>query len=218
VRWLTGYAKNKVRFDQLYRQALAGVPPWEKVLDLGCGVGLLGMLLEARGLGNETHGIEWDPSKARFAQRLTGGGSSSLVVCGDLFNEPWPDCSVVTVLDVLHYLTPELQRKLIFRIGEHLPKGGRVLIRIMDGRAAGLATLTRLLERMAVLVGWNQAACVHWRPLSAVHTDLGEAGLVILPATGGTAQPSGNQLLTYGKAGLVPDPGLASADTGHPSN
>jgi SAM-dependent methyltransferase len=195
VYWLAGYAKYKIRLDPIYRAVLPLIPPGAKVLDLGCGVGLLGLLLTARGLENDIHGIEWDVTKARFARRLAGPISSIRVECGDLLKEPWPECSVITLLDVLHYLPPAQQRALLFRIASHLPEGGRLLVRVMDGRAGGVAVLTRLCEQAAVKIGWNRAADVHWRPLSAVRADLLEADLKLSPAIALAGQAIGNQLL-----------------------
>ena len=193
--WLAGYGKYKIRLDPIYRAVLPLIPPGAKVLDLGCGVGLLGLLLTARGLENEIHGIEWDAPKAHFARRLAGPISSIRVECGDLLKEPWPECSVITLLDVLHYLPPAQQRALLFRVASHLPEGGRLLVRVMDGRAGGVAILTRLCEQAAVKIGWNRAANVHWRPLTAVRADLLEADLKLSPAIALAGQAIGNQLL-----------------------
>ncbi len=209
AHWLRGYAKGKVRMDQLYRRALPWIPPGANVLDLGCGIGLLGLLLEARGLHNDTLGIEWDVAKARFGQRLVEGRAGTRVVCGDLFQVPWPSCSVVTVLDVLHYLPAERQRALLARIGAHLPEGGRLLLRVMDAQAGGMAILTRLAERLAIGFRWNLAPSVHWRPLADLRIDLAEAGFSLLPAPGSTGSMGGNQLLLCEKAarsGRGPNP------------
>lgn len=195
AHWLRGYGKSKVRMDRLYPAALPLIPPGEMVLDLGCGIGLLGLLLDARGLRNDTLGIEWDPAKARFGQRLADGKARTQIVCGDLFQVPWPPCSVVTALDVLHYLPAERQRALLFRIGAHLPEGGRLLLRVMDAQAGGMAILTRLLEQLAVGFRWNLASSVHWRPLADLRADLAEAGFSLLPAPGTAGTMAGNQLL-----------------------
>lgn len=200
-RWLGGYAGRKVRMDHLYEAALPLIPAGTKVLDLGCGVGLLGMLLEARGQGNETFGIEWDRSKARFAQRLAEGKPAVRVVCGDLWAEAWPECAVISALDVLHYFVPERQRALLLRMGAHLPAGGRLLLRVMDGRAGGMARVTRFCEQLAVGFGWNQAPSVYWRSLAEVRGDLREAGLSILPVPGEGGHGLGNCLVAAEKPG-----------------
>jgi len=208
VRWLRGYGKSKVRMDQLYPAALPLIPPDGKVLDLGCGIGLLGLLLDARRLHNETLGIEWDPAKARFGQRMAEGKAGTRILCGDLFQVPWPPCTVVTVLDVLHYLPAERQRALLFRIGAHLPEGGRLLLRVMDSRAGGMAILTRLLERIAVGCGWNLAPRVHWRPLADLQIDLADAGFSLLSDPGRVETMAGNQLLLCERTAMTgPGPG-----------
>jgi SAM-dependent methyltransferase len=199
--WLAGYGKYKIRLDPIYRAVLPLIPPGAKVLDLGCGVGLLGLLLTARGLENDIHGIEWDAPKAHFARQLAESIPAIRVECGDLLKEPWPECSVITLLDVLHYLPPAQQRALLFRAASHLPEGGRLLVRVMDGRAGGVAILTRLCEQAAVKIGWNRAENVHWRPLSAVRADLLEADFVLPPATASAGQAIGNQLLIGEKEG-----------------
>lgn len=209
ARWLRGYGKNKVKMDQLYLAALRLIPPGQNVLDLGCGIGLLGLLLEARGFHNDTHGIEWDVAKARFGQRLVEGRAGTRVVCGDLFQVPWPACLVVTLLDVLHYLPAERQRALLARIGAHLPEGGRLLLRVMDAQAGGTAILTRLAEWLAIGFRWNLAPSVHWRPLADLRIDLAEAGFSLLPVPGLTGSMGGNQLLLCEKAarsGRGPNP------------
>lgn len=44
--------------DRLYPAALPLIPPGEQVLDLGCGIGLLGLLLEARATSRAPMGLE----------------------------------------------------------------------------------------------------------------------------------------------------------------
>ena len=181
--------------DGIYREMLALIPPGANVLDLGCGLGLLGMLLAARGLGNETYGIEWDPTKAHFAKSLAGQAQSFQVVRGDLLSEPWPECSVIVLLDVLHYFRQDQQTALLIRTAEHLPEGGRLLLRVMDSEAKGVAAVTRFCERTAVGLGWNHASRVHWRPLEATRKDAREAGFSILSLPGEAASSIGNRLL-----------------------
>lgn len=163
--------------DPLYRQALPLIPPGLRVLDLGCGVGLLGQLLALRAGGNPSWGIEWDAAKARFAQRLSGEVPDMSVAEGDFRALPWPPCEGIALFDVLHYLPPEEQRSLLRRIADHLPPGGFLLLRVMDADVGGAARLTRACEGLAVALGWNRAARTHWRPLADLAQDFRAVGL-----------------------------------------
>src|SRR3990172_6457858 len=73
-RWLREYVRAKVRLDPAYEAA------WEAfsgsdlpVLDIGCGVGLLGFYLRARGYRGWFIGIDADASKIARAWSVGGG-------------------------------------------------------------------------------------------------------------------------------------------------
>lgn len=176
-RWMGGYAKVKVASDWIYPQLSERIEPGARVLDLGSGIGLLGLVLEERNQGNTTQGIEWDERKVAFAQRLLRADSPCQVRQGDLLGDPWPPAEVVVLVDVLHYFPESVQKALLARIAAHLPRGGALFLRVTDPEALGRARITRLLERLAVAFRWNRAAQVHWRTLAEIQADLRRCGL-----------------------------------------
>ncbi len=192
-RWMGGYAKTKVAVDWIYPTLCEHLEPGATVLDLGSGVGLLGLLLEALERGHRTHGIEWDERKVAFAQRIRSG--TSTVQQGDIFKAPWPEADVVVLVDVLHYFPPEVQRDLLRRIASHLKPEGVLYLRVMNRNAPGRARLTRLLEKAAVLVRWNRAGNVHWRSLEEIQADLMACGLEPSLCLSGSHLLDGNCLL-----------------------
>lgn len=88
-RWMGGYARTKVAADWVYPRLCEHIEPGASVLDLGSGVGLLGLVLEHLDRGHRTFGIEWDERKVTFAGRI--GSTASTVEQGDIFSAPWPD-------------------------------------------------------------------------------------------------------------------------------
>ena len=198
-QWLRGYARNKLRMDGLYQTVLQAIPAASSVLDLGCGVGLLGLLLAERRAGDEVCGIEWDASKARLAEQLVRDLPRVQVIHGDLTALPWPACTVIALLDVIHYFPPDLQRGLLARAAHHLPPGGRLVLRVMDPGAGGLSPLVRGIERLAVLLGWNRAQRVHWRSRQAILQDLNEAGLSSIDSPGDGGRLHGNRIMVFEK-------------------
>lgn len=61
-----------------------------RVLDLGCGVGVLGVLLAERQEGLTLDGIEINPASAALAERnLSENGLTGHIFCGDLREKGW---------------------------------------------------------------------------------------------------------------------------------
>lgn len=172
-----GYARMKVERDWIYAQLCERIPPGARVLDLGAGMGLLGLVLEERKQGHAVHGIEWDDRKVAFARRLALSGSACQVHQGDILKDPWPPSDIVVLVDVLHYFPEQTQKELLHRIAHHLESGGMLLMRVMDREAKGRAWLTRLMERLAVSLKWNRAPDLHWRGIREILADLSAAGL-----------------------------------------
>ena len=175
--WVGGYAKSKIASDWIYPQLYERIEPGTRVLDLGAGVGLLGLLLAEKGQGCVVHGIEWDKRKVAFAQRLIAPESPCHVSQGDLLKESWPPAGVIVLVDVLHYFPESVQKDLLQRIAQHLEPGGTLFLRVMNRDAKGWARFTRLLETAAVVFRWNRAKAVHWRSLKEIQHDLVTFGL-----------------------------------------
>lgn len=190
-----GYAKVKVASDWIYAQLCERIPAGTRVLDLGSGVGLLGLVLEERNQGHAIQGIEWDDRKVAFAQRLTGPASACQVRQGDILRDPWPPADVVVLVDVLHYFPESIQKDLLRRIARHLGPGGILFLRVMDREAQGRARLTRILERLAVALKWNRAKDVHWRSITEIQDDLVHCGLRPTVCASASHLLDGNRLI-----------------------
>jgi len=152
-RFAWKFAKGKLKGDPaffgLLEQGL--IPDAARLIDLGCGQGLLASwLLEARALyesGNwpldwpaaprieNIWGLELMPKdvdRARIAL-----GDRAQFALGDICTADFGQADVAIILDVLHYISYEAQENVIHRIRVSLPTGGTFITRVGDA-AGGL--------------------------------------------------------------------------------
>lgn len=105
---------------------LAGVRPGTRVLDVGCGDGLL--LARLAAAGAEVTGIDSDPVAVRRARARLGGAARATVLLGDMLGAPELDgrrFGLVTCVATLHHLPLE---PALIRMGALLEPGGELRV------------------------------------------------------------------------------------------
>ncbi|HYS15114.1 MAG TPA: methyltransferase domain-containing protein [Burkholderiaceae bacterium] len=142
------FARGKLGGDPVFaailRQGL--IPDKARVIDLGCGQGVLLALLAAaqepqyradwpQGLPPlprdiVTSGVDLRADAIEAARVALGNGAQ--VVVSDVRDAKLGEYDVVTILDVLHYLDFEAQWRLLERVYAALAPGGRLLLRAGD--------------------------------------------------------------------------------------
>ena len=177
------FARGKLGMDPVFRHLLATglLPPGARVLDIGCGQGLLASLLhEVDRLapqpgawpvgwapaprGAHVTGIELmqrDVDRARAAL-----GSIGTFICGDMCTTPYPPVDAVVILDVLHYVDHAEQDKVLTRVREALRPGGRLLLRIGDMQSRRGFAVSQWVDRVVTRVRGHQVAPTFGRSLA----------------------------------------------------
>lgn len=142
------FARGKLGTDPVFaavlRQGL--IPDGARVIDLGCGQGVLLALLAAAqdpqysagwpaGLPPlprdiVTHGFDLR-ADAIDAARIALGHNAQVAV-SDVRDAKLGECDVVTIFDVLHYIDYDAQLRLLERVHAALVPGGRLLLRAGD--------------------------------------------------------------------------------------
>ena len=168
-RVLHGYAKGKSRWDPAYATVadLLKMSP-RPLLDIGCGVGLLAAYLRESGCPQPILGIEPDAGKIRIAtERVAGAYPSLRFRVGDARALPEFSGDIV-MLDVLHYMSPDVQRFVLDQIALRVCPGGRALIRttFRDGSWRYYATMIE--EAFVRLSGWIRGGRCHFPTREAV--------------------------------------------------
>ncbi|WP_321797743.1 class I SAM-dependent methyltransferase [Caballeronia sp. J97] len=167
-RFAWHFASAKLRLDPFFAHLLAHelIPDGARILDLGCGQGLLAAWLvgahawhrhdagrawparwPAPPMPRSIHGIDLTPrdvDRARIA--LQAHESCVRFVCGDIRVAPFPQADVVIACDVLHYVDANAQESILRRVHACLDAGGVLLLRISDAAAGWRASLDRAVD------------------------------------------------------------------------
>jgi len=175
LRWLT------CPFGAVERE----VPVSGRVLEIGCGHGLLSLYLAACAPDREVHGIDVDEHKIALARaaadRFAAGGGASVsfdvVQPGTLPEGPF---DAVVVADVLYLLTPTDRAALLAAAVERLAPQGRVVVKEADRvpRWKGALTVGQELLSTRVL-RITQGDEVAFAPPDELAEPLRDAGLEV---------------------------------------
>jgi SAM-dependent methyltransferase len=213
------YARGKLRHDPIYFELLARglVPDGARVLDLGCGQGiLLAFLVEAEAAARagrwpagcalpprklELRGLELSPMEVRRARRaLEGeGGPEADVAVADLADAKLPETDAIVAIDVVHYLAPPLQDDLLARVAAALAPGGVFLLRVCDADAGWRTRLTRLGDRLGTLSKLGRAGRLYLRSAAEWRARLEALGLATEASPMSAGPPFANVLLVARK-------------------
>jgi len=147
-RFAYHFARGKLRGDPAFAGILelGLLRDRERILDLGCGQGLLAAcLLAARAcyVANawppnwpaapcpaSIRGIELRERDVRRAQRALGEKAEFVV--GDIRNAEYGTADAVVILDVLHFMDYRAQERVLERVRAALAAGGVLLLRVGD--------------------------------------------------------------------------------------
>lgn len=207
------FARGKLRHDPLFRALLerGDVSGAARVLDIGCGQGLLAALLHAVGrvhqagqwpahgpaapLNCHYQGFELMQDVTRVAERcLSPLPGAPRFTCADATQVPLPPSDLVLLLDVLHYIDLPAQQVLLQRVRGALSPQGRLLMRVGDASQQRHA-FSRWVDRLVVRARGSRARPSFGRPLSSWVDLLHSLGFKVdqVPMSQGT--PFANVLL-----------------------
>jgi len=170
------HARGKLAHDPAFAHLVrAGLlAPRARVLDLGCGQGLLTSVVRAaaqlsregrwpRGwpappLDVRVTGIERlarDVARARIAMR-----GEAAFVCGDMRATAFPACDAIVVLDALQYIDHAEQDDVLARSHAALRGGGTLVLRVGDASRRLRFAWSRAVDRL--LMGLRGGG---WQPI-----------------------------------------------------
>jgi uncharacterized protein (DUF2062 family)/trans-aconitate methyltransferase len=211
----TEFVRGKLRHDPLYFWLLHSglLPARGLLLDLGCGRGILLSLLVTAGeqAARGEYPKTWPPPPCPALRAIEGRskiaqvarqalGNHATVESADLRGAELPAASGILLFDVLHYLPPPDQERLLARIAAALEPGALLLVREADADAGWRFHAVRFTERLSALLRalfrrgpWPQP--LHYRSARAWHHLLVSLGFDVEREDMGMGTPYANVLL-----------------------
>jgi SAM-dependent methyltransferase len=171
------YVRGKLRWDPLFD---AAVPLFGQsrhpLLDIGCGLGLLGQYLRERGGRAHYFGVDPDGAKIEEARAAAMAGMLDFDFATlDAASLP-PFRGDVALIDVLHYLPEDLQQRALANAASRVAPGGVLVIRNVLRDASWRFRATLAEERFAALLGWMRFATGHFPRREDIEAPLAALG------------------------------------------
>lgn len=219
-RFAYHFARGKLGGDPAFGIILASdwIRPGMRVLDLGCGQGLLASLLDEAGRDCEVHGIELMPADVRRAEQALAStiarGRASFA-CDDIRHADFGRAQVAVILDVLHYIDLADQQAVLERLRDALAPDGLLLLRIGDADGGLPFRISNWVDRTVTFVRGHRLGTLYCRPLSGWVASLVALGFTVRPVPASQGTPFANVLLEARLAGPA-DPYVAPGGLGHP--
>lgn len=154
-----------------FEEILQRIPIGSEVLDVGCGVGLMGVLASATGRARRVVGFDTSSRAIEVGRRATlDQGELELSARGP---DDWPEgrFDVVLCLDVLHHVPPSRQRAFCQRLVESVRPGGKLIFKDMAPRPLWKAWANRLHDALIA------REAIHYRSAAATERWFREDGL-----------------------------------------
>jgi len=213
-RFAWHFAQGKLGRDPVFRGMLerGDLPAGARVVDIGCGQGLLASLLNAvdqvvragrwpaawpaAPAGATYTGIELMPKDVARAERaLKHLQPAPRFVCGDMRHTELPACDVVVILDVLHYVTHAEQEQVLTRVRQALQPHGKLLLRVGDAAARRGFVISQWVDRIVTTIRGHRVPPTFGRPLSEWIAVLQKLGFTVQPVPMSQGTPFANVLL-----------------------
>jgi SAM-dependent methyltransferase len=222
-RFAWHFARGKLSGDPVYAALLAQglLADRSRIIDLGCGQGLLAAWLLAAWAWHNADsartwprqwpappklqsytGLEINASEVARARRAFAfdPGAAVRVVHADIRDVDYPAADAVVILDVLHYLDYTSQERVLRQARAALGPHGLLLLRIGDAAAGAGFQLGKAFDQTVALLRRRRWVRLAHRPLADWQALLERCGFASRPVALRSAPPFADVLLSAAAA------------------
>ncbi len=208
------FAKGKLGGDPAFAGMLrlGLIPDNARVLDLGCGQGLLAACLwaaeqqQAQGRwfvgwkpapkNVKVHGIELMPKDVeRAREALKALGDRATFECANICDAVFAPCDSVVILDVLHYIPFEAQEDVLKRIFNALSSDGKLLLRVGDAAGGLPFKISNWVDAVVTTIRGHRLSRLYCRTVVDWSAALNNVGFNVEPMPMNEGTPFANILL-----------------------
>jgi 1-acyl-sn-glycerol-3-phosphate acyltransferase len=148
------YVRIKTYLEKDYAFFDGILPRNGSITDLGCGMGQLDYMLSMYSPGRKITGIDYDSDKIDIASNcwMKNNLPDLSFICSDVLDCRLPESDAFVISDMLHYLDPENQARVIRKCAGNLRHGGIILMRDGDADNVKGQKITDFTEFLSVKV------------------------------------------------------------------
>ncbi len=140
------YARLRWRFCP-FAEIESFAPKKARVIDMGCGFGLLANYLALTSEDRDVLGIDLSEERIASALDTIGDRKNINFIRADIKNVNIADCDIVVMTDFLHHISFERQEALLKDIFMRLKSGGRLILQDIDSSCSWRYFFTRGLDQ-----------------------------------------------------------------------
>jgi 2-polyprenyl-3-methyl-5-hydroxy-6-metoxy-1,4-benzoquinol methylase len=215
------FAKGKLGGDPAFANMLrlGLIPDRARIIDIGCGQGLLSAVLWAAERQYTSgpwfagwapaprdvvvHGIEIMPRDVeRAREALSSIAYRTSFECADMCDATFTACDVVVILDVLHYVSYEKQEDILRRVHRALSGEGKLLLRVGDAAAGLPFKMSNWVDNIVMFIRGHRLPRLYCRSVADWKRVLEQTGFTVKPMPMHEGTPFANILLICEKNGL----------------